>query len=364
MESKTPKSTKNSLITNIKKNFLDTPLFKITLSIILVLTIGFLTLNYRINRLYADIDIQKNAMIKTVNNLNTKINKFRNQNDVSEQKINQLETDLRRISKLEQPIFQPQSESELIFDIQMASYQLHLFHNIAKGRYWLEKAQHKSISVEVTNKIAIALAILNKINETKIEDALTEIRNISNRVLNLELDHTIVRQEQSTTPVLSENINTHSQTIWGRFQDAVSDYIVISNDNDQDRQLWLRPKNQSIFITDFTLNMNQAQWAILNRNNTLFQKALSDSIELLKNYKSRNETKLDDIRTQIIELQKVDVDPNMPDLNPILLLIIDKSVNNSNKTEEIKQSNTRSNIPSKRERDLMTPQAPQVSEEF
>jgi hypothetical protein len=240
------------------------------------------------------------------------------------------------------------SEYDILFDIQMASYQLHLFRNIPKANYWLEKAQQKTTDPVIQAKITHALTAIAKLDEFDPISIVNKLRGINRMV------------STGTEVIISKPLeivdDKNSDNIWQKAKKSLEPYLVISHIENKGQLEKLNPKN-TIHTTDFTTIINLAEWALTTGNNALFQKYITSALKIAK--QDSNELFPEKILNELEELQNITIPTLLPDLSTITLFIQQHSKQETPVAIINKEPQTKTN-----EIEQLQPQLPQVSEEF
>jgi len=278
-------------------------------------------------------------------------NGIRKQIDNNIKNIQNIESALEK-TNYELKLASPNSQdTKLMFDIQMAIYQADIFKNKVQTIYWLEKAYRSTTRPEQANAIKDKISLLNKTKNTNLEESLSSLRIIANKIP--ELEFTVHKSEQQKKQDEKPEIKSKASDYLINF---LNKYMIISHDNDQNKRLWLSPSQKAILIQDILAMIYQAQWALLYQNDEIFSFAIDKSISLLKNI---NSPETIDLIGKLNGIKKSNPLQALPKIDSLLDLTITKGIINKKiveqpktETQEIEDYNE------------ITPEMPEVSGEF
>ena len=278
-------------------------------------------------------------------------NGIRKQIDNNIKNIQNIESALEK-TNYELKLASPHSQdTKLMFDIQMAIYQADIFKNKVQTIYWLEKAYSSANNSKQAGAIKEKIELLKKHKNNSLEDSLTTLRDIANKIP--ELEFTVQRKEEQKKQ--DETIKTDSKAS-DYLVNFLNKYMIISHDNDENKRLWLSPTQKSILVQDILAMIYQAQWALLYQNNQIFNYAIDKSLALLTNINSA-ETQI--LAGKLNDIKTANSSQTVPEINDLLNIVIAK--NGSDK----KPLRAHKIQPQEAESDeSITPQAPEISEEF
>lgn len=177
---------------------------------------------------------------------------------------------------------------------------------------WLTRAQH---------------FLANTTTHTEIKQAITENLTQLKSVAIIDQNQliqqlTAIQQTIKQLPLVSETATsktkkTNTGTWWQRVLNSLKSLIIIHH---SDKKIYplISPKHLTILKANIDLKVAFIEWALLNRNNDLYQENLQQIITWLNQFYSHNPTQIKPIITQLNRLKKIDVDPTLPNLQKTL----------------------------------------------
>ena len=103
--------------------------------------------------------------------------------------------------------------------------------------------------------------------------------------------------------------------------------LVVIRHNEKPIEPFISPKFEALLKENIHLNLQEAQWAVLNNNPQIYQLVLNQAISTLKNNFNEGEQNTDALIKILIELQHVPLDQKIPDISsalPIINQLIDE----------------------------------------
>ncbi|MBT4885100.1 MAG: hypothetical protein HON55_02990 [Legionellales bacterium] len=330
-----------------KKNFFY--LISIVLIIVISLPISYCLI--KISSLEGKINNQQHIQDQEQEKLGTSNHAIQKQVTDNNNKLRGIEGDLEKINYEVKSASPHSQDTKVIFEIQMAIYQANIFKDTTQTIYWLEKAYSSANNSKQAGAIKEKIELLKKHKNNSLEDSLTTLRDIANKIP--ELEFTVQRKEEQKKQ--DETIKTDSKAS-DYLVNFLNKYMIISHDNDENKRLWLSPTQKSILVQDILAMIYQAQWALLYQNNQIFNYAIDKSLALLTNINSA-ETQI--LAGKLNDIKTANSSQTVPEINDLLNIVIAK--NGSDK----KPLRAHKIQPQEAESDeSITPQAPEISEEF
>jgi uroporphyrin-3 C-methyltransferase len=218
---------------------------------------------------------------------------------------------------------------------------------LLKARYYLELAQinaHWSDNYDTTIALLLqADTLLNQLNTPKVFDIrqviakeiaqlkalpaldlaglLSQIDAAQLSVSNLTIQSTI-DEEKATNP--SELPQSSNPSSWRtRFKDNVKllEKLVVVRRTDENIQPLMSPLFESIIRESIRLNLQEAQWAVLNNNSAVYQLALKQASTNIKRIFNEKEPNTAALLNQLSELQQIKLSQEKPETGLALPLL-------------------------------------------
>lgn len=286
---------------------------------------------------------QDNSIQNLSAELSNKIANIENTLSKEQVRINQLKLNAKENASIEN-LSGDKTNNNILFAIQMASYQLHLFHNPEKASLWLEKAKAITNNTIIKTKIDHALTAIAKVDDVDPVAIIDKLKKINANILALKNDS----QKKDSTETGDKTSSTKK---FGKIMEFLEPYIVISK-NDQIKNNHPRLNE---FSTQFSTLIHLSQWALINYENDLFHDYLSNAIELALQNQAIKPKVISISVSELKELNLINIAPPLPDLSNIVAMVQRNSTDN-NKPIVIPDKNTADQP--------IQPRLPQVSEEF
>jgi uroporphyrin-3 C-methyltransferase len=182
---------------------------------------------------------------------------------------------------------------------------------------------------EIRQTIANEIMTLKTNKPLDIPGLLSQLHALQNSVSELNFQTAVnpnhnlnVKEEQSSANESSWKTHLHNSL------GALSKLIVVRR-NDEEIKPLLSPIYESILKESIRLNLQQAQWALINSSQTTFQLALNQAVATLKRGFNEHLSNTAVIINQLIKLQKVQVNAEKPEIGqalPLLNQLIDQQM--------------------------------------
>lgn len=197
---------------------------------------------------------------------------------------------------------------------------------------------------EVRQAIAKEIAQLKAVPTVDIAGLLGQLDAAQISVSNLTIQATIDENE-TDTEADSQTPKTANPSAWKtRFQDSVNllEKLVVIRREDEHIKPLMSPLFESILRESIRLNLQEAQWAILNSNPIVYQLAIKQAIMNLKRTFNQTSSNTVSLLKQLNELEQVKITQEKPTIElalPLLNQMIDNKElliepgNNSDKGE-------------------------------
>ncbi|WP_133136542.1 uroporphyrinogen-III C-methyltransferase [Legionella rowbothamii] len=316
-----------------------------------VIAIGALT-----SSLYTlSLNKQLQAQLANQSNQNNQINRQLDKLEQNEDKTQaQLEAKANMLEEIRSNL--QNQFGELNKQVQAAMSQ-RFYQNqnwlLLKARYYLELAQinaHWSNSVEATISLLqqtdqlllqlndpkifeIRQAVAKDIAELKaapkmdIAGTLSQLDAAQNSLEDLSIASTLNDMKPTAeTPATPENKTSVWRLRWQDSMNVLSKLVVIRRNEEQIKPL-ISPALEMILKENIRLDLQEAQWAVLNNNQEVYQLVLNQAITTLKKNFNENAANTAALIKKLNELQQIQLTPKRPDVGvsslPLLNQLID-----------------------------------------
>lgn len=341
-----------------KSNFLMSGVAIVIAIVAIVVALGALQSNYKIQKTLAE----ENNLLKTeVEQLKQTQMANQDQVDANAKSIQQSQSTLQdkfdHLNKrlqvaMNQRLYQNQDWLLLKarYYLELAQINSHWSDNYNAAISLLQQADklleqlHAPKIFEVRQAIAKEIAQFKALPAIDIAGLLGQLDAAQISVSNLTIQATIDENETGTT-ANSETPKTANPSAWKtRFQDSVNlleKLVVIRREDEQVKPL-MSPLFESILRESIRLNLQEAQWAVLNSNPVVYQLAMKQATMNLKRTFNQTSPNIVALLKQLNELEQVKITQEKPTIElalPLLNQMIDNKellvepVNNSEKGE-------------------------------
>ncbi len=299
-------------------------LFAILLSVVAMLTALIL---YR--ELKNDLQTTQNTQLKlagTTVDLSHAINDFQVQFQTQEKKLNSLSDTLQYLSQIVGPV-----ESGVLIQAeylaQLAQLNLKYQGDVAGALSLLKMADQRlnTLSLppilEVRQVLAKNISALEAVPAIDLAGVITKLNALSEQVMQLPLVPGLPR----TQPTLKQpKRETKLDTYLTDWKDALStswhalERVVIIRHHGQPLEPLLAPEEYLYLKENIQLQLQQAQWAALHQSQAIYVASLQHAASWVNHYFTDNGLLSRAVQQSLAELQKVVVQPALPDLSPVI----------------------------------------------
>lgn len=241
---------------------------------------------------------------------------------------------------------------------------------LLKARYYLELAQinaHWSKSVgatvamlqqadqllqqlndpqifDIRQAIAKDIAQLQALPKVDVAGILSELDAVQSSLNDLNIP-SIANDETSETTTKSETTKGNIPVWRLHLQDSMNllSKLVIIRRNDENIKPLISPAFEAILKENIRLDLQEAQWAVLNSNPQVYQLVLNQALTTLKKNFNQNTQNTAALMKKITELQQVQLTQKRPEIGsglPLLNQLIEAKTPGANQTNTDGQGGT------------------------
>lgn len=209
--------------------------------------------------------------------------------------------------------------------LQLANLSLKFEHNIPVSLTLLTLADQRLFMIadpalaEVRQSLSanmVALRAVTPLDQEGIYLKLDALRNETMQLPMISKDYAPKRDEN----MLADIKNGVHPSVWERSRTTIGQAlskILIIRHRSVPLQPLLEPNQENILKQNLYWLYSQAQWAVLHQDKAVYQSSLTQLIELINTYFQLN-PRVQSILQSMNELQKIDVNANMPDIDKTL----------------------------------------------
>lgn len=283
--------------------------------------------------LKAEIAQLKQTQTTSQEQVETKTNDIKQTQDTLQNKLDHLSKQLQ--TAMDQKLYQNQDWLLLKarYYLELAQINAHWSDNFNAAISLLQQADKLLEQLPAPKIFAVRQAIAKEIAQLKaippvdIAGLLSQLDAAQISVSNLTIQATIDQTESTTE---TETPKPTNPSAWQtRLQDSVNllEKMVVIRRDDENIKPLMSPLYESILRESIRLNLQEAQWAIINNNPVVYQLALKQATLNLKrtfNQTSQNTTAL---LKQLNDLQKIKITQEKPVID-LALPLLNQMINN------------------------------------
>ena len=269
---------------------------------------------------------QLNHSLQTSNEL------FQSKQAALQQQFNALSKKVETTPNGEATQTQPWLLNKAQYYLEIAQMNSQATHDPATTITLLQEADTllQSISdervVNIKNTITKEISELQALPTVNISELFKKLDHAQKMVLKLRLKPILTKTSQEPTIPLSWHEQLQASL-------RLLEKLVVIRHYDQEKESKFSPLNQMLLHEQLSMNLQKAQWAVLQRNQTIYQQSLMQIINLLQPYLALKEEgaqqdsqlKLNDFLNQIQQLQqininlpKIDLSQSLKELNEVI----------------------------------------------
>jgi len=186
----------------------------------------------------------------------------------------------------------------------------------------LSKITAKNV-LKIRQAIASEMSALKAVPQPDLAGLLSRLDAASQTIDDLPVTLSITKKEKNSLSAENKTKDSVSSALSERLQDSVNmlEKLVVIRRHDEDIKPLLSPLYTAVIRENIRMNLQEAQWAILKKNDAVYQIALNQAIE---NVKRNFDTKADvttALLKQLNQLKEKNIKPQQPQLNQSLPLL-------------------------------------------
>lgn len=183
---------------------------------------------------------------------------------------------------------------------------------------------------EIRQAIAKDIAELKATPRMDLAGTLSQLDAAQNSLEDLSIASALSDMKPTSpaaeTPTTSENKTSVWRLRWQDSMNVLSKLVVIRRNDEQIKPL-ISPALETILKENIRLNLQEAQWAVLNNNTEAYQLVLNQAIKTLKKNFNENAANTAALIKKLNELQQIQLTQKRPEVGvnslPLLNQLID-----------------------------------------
>ncbi|MCW5589402.1 MAG: uroporphyrinogen-III C-methyltransferase [Legionellales bacterium] len=213
--------------------------------------------------------------------------------------------------------------AETLYLVRLANYTLHLTGKISQTILMLENADQRLASLNNPKFLAIRQTLaqditrLQAVPQVDYVALILKLQALSDQVEKLGLNNPVNDANHASLPVLPA-------TTWReKLKNSLHhiEKLIVIRHHDKPIEPLL-PAEQAVYLRqNIQLLLQQAQWAVLQKNQALYQNNLTRVIETIKQYYDINQADARGFLTSIEQLRTTNVQPALPNIDDSLSLL-------------------------------------------
>jgi uroporphyrin-3 C-methyltransferase len=251
-----------------------------------------------------------------------------NQLSQQEHQSQQLALHLQRMQQENQRAHTTWVLAEVSYLSKLALYNLMYENNPVLAGKLLETADQRLLAANspglqaIRQAIANNIVLLNGLPKIDTGGLIARINALSQQIENIPLipsqlpqDHQNTLTQTSPSPQMSL-----WQRLWNGFLQTLKEMLIIRRHQSPVEPL-ITTEQRNFLIQNIQLKLSLAQWAILHQQTEIYQQSLQEVYTWISRYFLQNASTTQAMLQSIKELQRMNVKPNLPNLEDIFTAI-------------------------------------------
>ena len=247
------------------------------------------------------------------------------QNYQLQNKTQNLQTAIQQI-QIQRPVSWVLPQIDYI--VQVANINLTINKDIPSSLNLLQTADKHLAKLNDPTFIPIRQALANDINtlqatpQVDIAGTISKIAALSEQIANLPITPSMPPKKASKTPPAKI-----PQSLWQQFWQVTGQKlknIIVIRHLDHPMEPLPTLEQQVYLKQNIKFMLEQAEWAVLHRQSQIYNSALKRADQMLNVYLAHNLSELNNVEQTLQNLQKININPPMPDISQSIQSIKDQ----------------------------------------
>ncbi|TVP48523.1 MAG: hypothetical protein EA345_08995 [Halomonas sp.] len=208
--------------------------------------------------------------------------------------------------------------AEAAYLLRLANQRLQLEGDVEGASALLRTADARLVDADnpaltsVRRAIASELAALDAVPQVDRTGLYMALNAQQERISGLRLSQEI--EERAVTSSIEQPPTGTFQRQLARFGQELKDLVVIRQ-HDEAMEALITPEQESYLRQSLRLVLEQAQLALLNEEQELYEASIDKALELLNSYYDTTREEAQSVIARLQELQQAQVQPELPDIS-------------------------------------------------
>ncbi len=194
------------------------------------------------------------------------------------------------------------------------------------------------------------IAALREVPSFDTEDVLQQIIAIDKQVKSLPLANPYkdVANKQKSAKTTTHKVPSSWEQGLDQTWQSLRKLVIIRHRNQPITPI-LAPNQQAYLLQNIHLLLQQAQWAVLQKQQKIYQSSLQQVTTAIKTYFNTDEQATQSILENVDKLMLIDVNPTLPSLTSVKLLqkIVNKKINSATSKQKENEPESATTIKAK-----------------
>jgi uroporphyrin-3 C-methyltransferase len=212
---------------------------------------------------------------------------------------------------------------EIVYLVRMANLLLNVQHDIPKALVLLKKAENRVTQLHDAALDSFHAALLKNISALQntpiidIDGLTTQLSNLRDQVPALSI---LVAPKPNMTILENTEREAHKkwwQHAWNNIKASLQQLVIVRREEEKMPAI-IAPEEQLYLQENLQLLLMQAQWALINHDQMLYQKSLKQANSWVEKYYVQNSASTQNFLKQLQALLNQNISPPVPDFSPML----------------------------------------------
>lgn len=212
---------------------------------------------------------------------------------------------------------------EVRYLLNLAEYHLKLIPEPQTALAILQKAEKLLEALNDPNTLTLRQNIINASTQIKslpkvnYANILMQLNSLETQLPNMPLINQVSKGSIQT--IIPKETASGWRKYWHKSLQTLEKLVIIRRQNQTVEPL-ISPKQHVFLIENLQSKLSQASWALLHNNQEVFQESLKSLISWINQYYDPNSTTTVNVLNTLSALQKIDLQPQLPDLSQAIQL--------------------------------------------